>query len=648
MADTVRGIMEAQVPELEDYERRGYFSRGEISSIVQTRQKFEYSLRRRNAKKSDFLRYYDYEWRLEQLRQLRRKQRAIAGKRSLADYGIVRRIHFIFDRATRKFKGDPGIWMSWLKFCKDSQSKRQVSKVITKALKLHPTAPYFWAYAAAWEFEGNANPASARQLLQSGLRNCPTKGSLWVEYFRMELMYANKVTARRKALGIDGDAEGEEEAEANAGQTAADAAIQQGKLAAVVYRSAVKRLPQDAVMRMAMLKAAAEVTCAGSAALQEEIVNTFIEDLGQDPTACGHLADSIRSGKAPPFPGGTEATCHFWHGRVHATQDRHIQRAAMRWMAERLNAVDAEVAARADRAGAAVLNSAWGPGEGAGTDAAAERAEHDAAGAVADCDQECEVLLEYMQQCSNVAAAGQDDAEVHALYAQALLRCGKSRQAVTWLQRSLRLCPGSEELWRMALRVCAACAAAGEPQHLGHASAEALVQTALRAAPPGCVSGAALPALALLRGVGQPVAVVLEHVVGRLATAAVGDVGQDVAAVLKAVWLGDGAEAGNSFAQKVAGMPRPGVDFWASYAGLMCSECMQTQPSSSVSIQAVNRVFERGVQAHGRDAVDLWLQWVEFMRESQQDTAAVASRAVKTLLPEHADEFSLRLHAQLG
>lgn len=56
----------------------------------------------------------------------------------------------MFDRATRKFKGDPAIWMAWLKFCKDSQSKRQVSKVITKALKLHPTAPYFWAYAAAW------------------------------------------------------------------------------------------------------------------------------------------------------------------------------------------------------------------------------------------------------------------------------------------------------------------------------------------------------------------------------------------------------------------------------------------------------------------------------------------------------------------
>ena len=56
MADTVRGLMEAMVPELEDYERRGYFSRTEIASIVQRRQHFEYQLRRRNAVLVDYLR----------------------------------------------------------------------------------------------------------------------------------------------------------------------------------------------------------------------------------------------------------------------------------------------------------------------------------------------------------------------------------------------------------------------------------------------------------------------------------------------------------------------------------------------------------------------------------------------------------------
>jgi hypothetical protein len=95
-------------------------------------------------------RYHEYEWNLEQLRRVRRKARAITGKRSLADYGIVRRIHFIFERATRKFKGELSVWAAWLDFCKASGSSRQVSKVVTKALKLHPSAPFLWTHAAAW------------------------------------------------------------------------------------------------------------------------------------------------------------------------------------------------------------------------------------------------------------------------------------------------------------------------------------------------------------------------------------------------------------------------------------------------------------------------------------------------------------------
>lgn len=46
----------------------------------------------------------EYETRLEQLRLHRRKERGITGKKTLADYCIPRRIHFIYERATRKFR----------------------------------------------------------------------------------------------------------------------------------------------------------------------------------------------------------------------------------------------------------------------------------------------------------------------------------------------------------------------------------------------------------------------------------------------------------------------------------------------------------------------------------------------------------------
>ena len=76
-----------------------------------------------------FCRYIAYETELEQLRQLRKQSRGIVGKKTLADYALVRRCHFIFERASRKFPGDRRLWMRWLAFCRDSDTPRQTSRV---------------------------------------------------------------------------------------------------------------------------------------------------------------------------------------------------------------------------------------------------------------------------------------------------------------------------------------------------------------------------------------------------------------------------------------------------------------------------------------------------------------------------------------
>ncbi|GFH22397.1 uncharacterized protein HaLaN_19857 [Haematococcus lacustris] len=129
MADTVRYLMEEMIPELEELESKGYFNRGEIKSIVQKRQDFEYALKRRAAFKRDFLRYIEYEQKLDELRLHRKKELGIKGKKGLAENGSVRRIHFIFERATRKFKADLSLWMAWIQHCKHSKSTKQLSKV---------------------------------------------------------------------------------------------------------------------------------------------------------------------------------------------------------------------------------------------------------------------------------------------------------------------------------------------------------------------------------------------------------------------------------------------------------------------------------------------------------------------------------------
>ncbi|MCD7471444.1 U3 snoRNP protein [Datura stramonium] len=205
MADVVQYKLERMLPELDDLERRGLFSRREIAEIVKQRRKFEYRLKRPSPLKQDFVSYIDYEKSLESLRLLRKKaQMKKTGdrklKKSVSDYAGVSRIIEIYRLATNRFKGDVELWFQYLEFCRERRNGR-MKKALAQVIRFHPKVPGVWIYAAAWEFDNNLNAAAARALMHSGLRACPTSEDLWVEYLRMELTYLNKLKARKVVLG---------------------------------------------------------------------------------------------------------------------------------------------------------------------------------------------------------------------------------------------------------------------------------------------------------------------------------------------------------------------------------------------------------------------------------------------------------------
>ena len=71
----------------------------------------------------------EYETKLEELRRLRRDALGISTKQTLADHALIRRVHFIYQRATRKFRGDLALWSAWLACCKATKSTRKFSQV---------------------------------------------------------------------------------------------------------------------------------------------------------------------------------------------------------------------------------------------------------------------------------------------------------------------------------------------------------------------------------------------------------------------------------------------------------------------------------------------------------------------------------------
>jgi len=104
---------------------------------------------------------------LDQLRAIRKDKLKIkqicAGDRLSKQH-----VHFIFERAIQHFKGDLMLWIQYLDFCEKTGAKKIFSKIIARALQIHPRESGLWIRAAAFEVESEVNLPSARILLQRG------------------------------------------------------------------------------------------------------------------------------------------------------------------------------------------------------------------------------------------------------------------------------------------------------------------------------------------------------------------------------------------------------------------------------------------------------------------------------------------------
>lgn len=172
----------------------------EIVAITKRRSDFEHRINASGCTVTDFTRYASYEMNLEALRKARAKRLNI---RARMHYGH-RRILFVLDRATRKFPGDVGLWMQYIEYAKKEKATNVLVRVLTAVLKLHPTKPELWIYAANYAMIENSDMTEARSHMQRGLRFNKQSKHLWLEYAKLEMTFVAKVIARRRLLGIDG------------------------------------------------------------------------------------------------------------------------------------------------------------------------------------------------------------------------------------------------------------------------------------------------------------------------------------------------------------------------------------------------------------------------------------------------------------
>lgn len=198
-SDKARFYLEQSVPDLQELLQKKIFTKEEVTSIAKRRSAFEHKISSRGSIASDYARYAEYEINLESLRRKRSGRLGV----KVTSYTGQRRTLSILDRATRKFHGDIALWLQYLTFARRQKANKRVSQIITSMLRLHPTSPELWIYAAEYALEERGDVTEARAYMQRGLRFCSQSKSLWSEYLKFEMIYIAKIIARRQILGLD-------------------------------------------------------------------------------------------------------------------------------------------------------------------------------------------------------------------------------------------------------------------------------------------------------------------------------------------------------------------------------------------------------------------------------------------------------------
>ncbi|XP_062447816.1 U3 small nucleolar RNA-associated protein 6 homolog [Rhea pennata] len=278
MAERIEQRLEDRVPELEQLERVGLFTRREIRAVLRKASALEYKIQRRALRKEDFISYIQYEINLLELIKKRRARIGYSFKKDEIENSIVHRVHSLFKRATGKWKEDVQLWLSHVAFCKQWNAKHELSKVFSCMLAIHPNKPALWIMAAKWEMEARLSSESARHLFLRALRFHPECSKLYQEYFRMELMHAEKQRKEKKEF---------ERAKMDLGEFNYSEEILNGEMARIIYRDAAQKI-EGVEFHLAVLSIAKLFDFTQD--LQKEILESLQAKYADDPLTWDYMA----------------------------------------------------------------------------------------------------------------------------------------------------------------------------------------------------------------------------------------------------------------------------------------------------------------------------------------------------------------------
>uniref|UniRef100_A0A663LZD3 UTP6 small subunit processome component n=1 Tax=Athene cunicularia TaxID=194338 RepID=A0A663LZD3_ATHCN len=243
-------------------------------AVLRKASALEYKIQRRALRKEDFINYIQYEINLLELIKKRRARIGYSFKKDEIENSILHRVHSLFNRATGK-------WKVSLFICTDrlqNNAKHQLSKVFSTMLAIHSNKPALWIMAAKWEMETQLSSESARHLFLRALRFHPECSKLYQEYFRMELMHAEKQRKEKKEF---------EQAKMDLGEFNYSEEILNGEMARIIYRDAAQKI-KGVEFHLAVLSIAKLFDFTQD--LQKEILESLQTKYADDPLMWDYMA----------------------------------------------------------------------------------------------------------------------------------------------------------------------------------------------------------------------------------------------------------------------------------------------------------------------------------------------------------------------
>ncbi|EPQ26024.1 uncharacterized protein PFL1_06477 [Pseudozyma flocculosa PF-1] len=284
--ERVQYHLERSLPQLQLLDEAGVFTKEQLHSITTQRQSHEARLIRRAPQKVDFLRYADFEQNLSDLIVAKAVRMELGRHFTQQNYALhTGHIVSVWERLVRRFKWDVDSWQRYIEWANKRKMRVVVGRLYARALSLHPNKIPLWLSAASHELNNNSSTTAARSLLQRALRqnalpwkprdaaasaadglkrksadgadetgkklrtgdastSAPPSTAvsgplklklsaretdllrLWVEYFRMELVFIERLRRRWIVLGIQWEGDDAQSSEVRSDDPEVSAAAQ--------------------------------------------------------------------------------------------------------------------------------------------------------------------------------------------------------------------------------------------------------------------------------------------------------------------------------------------------------------------------------------------------------------------------------------